>query len=385
MQSLCILGESMARDAPMDHSIAIAGSGIAGLASAIALHENAGHIRIFEQASQFSEVGAGLQLGPNAMRALQAIGCRDEVQAFAYAPPEIHLRDGLSGKLLRRIKLGTTFMQEYGSPYLVAHRADLHAALLRIAATRPKIEIIKNCSVASAVSARDHVAVSLEHGEPQSHRYLLAADGIKSRLRCNMFAGSEALSLSYMAHRCLLDSIPVVSGIAMGCVNLWMTPWGHVVHYPVGAPARLNIVAVTGGEAVKTGFSRAAPALQSLLDTVPVWLQWPVAHVPQLSRWSSGNVCLVGDAAHGTVPFLAQGAAMALEDSAALKRSFNLPKPLEAFEQLRKARVERLDRQSRSMAQLYHAGFPTRLARNVVLKLIPDITMSRQLDWVYRG
>ncbi len=369
----------------MERSIAIAGGGIAGLAVALALQEKADHIRIFEQAPAFSEVGAGLQLGPNAMRALRTIGAHGEVASVASSPPEIHMRDGVSGHLLRRIKLGNAFVDRFGSPYLVAHRADLHSALLGLAEKKSTIEIVNNCEVVKAETIVNGVRVILAHGNDQSHDMILAADGINSRLRRQMFDGSDAQSLPLAAHRSLLAVVPSIHGVAMDCVNLWMTPWGHVVHYPVGRSRRLNIVAVTKGEGVKSAFSRGAPALQSLLHATDQWLQWPVAHVPALPHWSIGNICLIGDAAHGTVPFLAQGAAMALEDAAALKNAIGLPKPFEALEQSRKQRVSRLDRQSRDMTRIYHAGFATRHLRNVALKSAPENVINRQLDWVYDG
>jgi salicylate hydroxylase len=366
------------------NSIAIAGAGIAGLAAAAALAGIGKSVAVYEQTPVFSEVGAGLQLGPNAVRALQAIGCWDEVSAVVSAPPEIHIRNGTTGKLLRRVKLGTSFVDRFGFPYFVAHRADLHGALLRCAAAFPNVVIEKHVRVDTACDTASGVRISSGSGDTIEYDALIAADGINSILRTTIFPNTTAISLPFVAYRSLLSEVPTGQSLAMDCVNLWMMPKGHVVHYPVGPKPMFNIVAATPGPAVEAAFTSASSILRDILALPQNWLEWPLRYVPPLPQWCRGHICLIGDAAHGTVPFLAQGAAMALEDVAALQDLVHNGRPLTALADARQQRVTRLDSQSRAMSKIYHAGLPASLVRDTVLRLGPAALIDSAVDWIYQ-
>jgi 2-polyprenyl-6-methoxyphenol hydroxylase-like FAD-dependent oxidoreductase len=370
-----------------DKSIAIVGAGIAGLASAIALAKSGEQVSVYEQASEFSDIGAGLQLGPNAVRALQKLGCWEACQSTASEPPEIHIRDGVNGKVLRRIKLGNIFAERYGAPYRVAHRAQLHAALLDHAKSLPGVAVFPDHRVLDINNGHDDVYVNFENQTTQRHATLFAADGINSSIRHMLFPNTQARSMQLTAHRSLLPLIPKMDGIDFECVNLWLTQFGHVVHYPVGTPARLNIVAVIKQGSVANSFVRAGGLLQNFLWNVSDWQEWPIRHVPQLTTWSDARTCLIGDAAHGTAPFLAQGAAMALEDAASLATFWPSTKTyaekFRIFERQRKARTEKLDQRSRSMVKSYHAGNLPRFVRNLVLQTAPDNVIEHRLRWLY--
>jgi salicylate hydroxylase len=346
--------------------IQIAGAGIAGLAAAIALARRGAGVTVFERAEQFSPVGAGVQLGPNAVRALVKIGAWDAVEPFTCKPPEINIRDGRNGKLLKRVLLKNTFEARFGMPYRVLHRAGLHEGLLAV--------------------ARANGSISFEMGReflPSSAATVIAADGVNSSLRRSLFPGSEAIALPQTILRTLAP-LPSVTGINLEAVNLWLCHGGHVVHYPVGTNA-LNVVVATNGPAKAEWstppFHQWTEQLLSLLSGFSDYSTWPAHYVAALPTWRKGHVSLIGDAAHGTLPYLAQGAAMALEDAAALEQHG----PDIDLHAIRAKRTLRIDKEARGLARVYHASGPLRMARNLVLSSMSEERFIARLAWIYEG
>jgi salicylate hydroxylase len=346
--------------------IQIAGAGIAGLATAIAIARRGHGVTVVERTERFSPVGAGVQLGPNAVRALVKIGAWGAVEPFTYKPPEINIRDGRNGKLLKRVTLARNFEARFGMPYRVVHRAGLHEALLEV--------------------SRTHGAIDFEMGrafDPSTSQPFIAADGVNSQTRRTLFPGSEAIPLAQTILRAL-GPLPSVNGINLAAVNLWLCPGGHVVHYPVGDNA-LNIVVVadgtTEGNWNAPPFHQWTEQLLALLSCFPEYTTWPALYVPPLPSWRKDNALLIGDAAHGTVPYLAQGAAMALEDAAALAEHG----PDVDLHHLRAKRCARIDRDARGLARIYHASGPLRLARNLALSTMSEDRFIARLGWIYDG
>ncbi len=365
--------------------IIIAGGGIAGLASALALGSR--DVMLLEQAPEFSSVGAGLQLGPNAVRALQNLGAWDAVEPITSSPPEIHMRDGITGKLLKRLNLGKSFETRFGAPYRVAHRADLHRALLEVVRARSNIQLHLGEAVSHVEDRPDGVQIRT-NGKVILGTALIAADGVHSKIRQHIFSGTSPVDSGDVFHRALLK-VPN-SRITKECVNLWLYPQGHVVHYPVGAEQSLNLIAVTPkASTARDHFKHAAPELRELLEAAaPNFTAWPGFYAPSLSSWVRGNTLLVGDAAHATLPYLAQGAAMALEDAATLLRvlqgASNIQNGFQEFQQQRKPRTSRLHRASLAAGKNYHHNGIMRLARNVVLLNLPNAALFAQLNWIYK-
>jgi salicylate hydroxylase len=356
-------------------TIAIIGGGIAGLATAIAVAKSGRAVSIYEKAEKFEPIGAGLQLGPNAVRALMELDAWDAVEPFTYAPPAIHIRDGRSGRLVREIRLGAHFEARFGQPYRVAHRADLHQALLQVAT--------------SASSADIQMGNEIFMEDWRSEGPVIAADGIWSQSRELFFPGSNAIEVSDTIYRSLIPC-PFIGGVDMECVNLWLYPGGHIVHYPVGKDHKLNLVAITQGALPLEHFAAAAPALLDMLRHVHSWTNWPAAYVRPLRSWSaSRHALLIGDAAHGTLPYLAQGAAMALEDAAALGKVLKTETtPESAFAELGKARLSRtkkLHAASLRTGRIYHANGLISNTRNAVLQTIPGDLLLQQMAWIYKG
>ncbi|MCA0432683.1 MAG: FAD-dependent monooxygenase [Proteobacteria bacterium] len=358
----------------------IAGGGIAGLAAALACARH-GEVVLLERDAAFSEFGAGLQLGPNAVRALQAIGAWDAVEPITYSPASILIRDGVSGRLLRHIPLGDAFERQFGAPYRVAHRADLHAALLAAARSNGRIDL-RTGSPAGIVRADGQFCdVSTGSGGVLQTRLLIAADGVGSGIRQGLFPGSPPVDSGLVFHRALLAQMPSLPGVDIDAVTLWLCPDGHVVHYPVRRARAFNIIHVLPARSQPSeAQSRYHAALQGLLNSVSRWTAWTGLHAPPLPSWQRGSAVLIGDAAHGTLPFLAQGAAMALEDAAALRHDpFDLSHLL-----ARQSRVRRLHAATLATGRTYHLTGPSALARNAVIRLMPQALFMSRLAWIYR-
>jgi salicylate hydroxylase len=378
----------------------VAGGGIGGLAAALGLASGGAPVRLFEQAAAFEEVGAGLQMSPNGVRALRALGAWEAVEPACVIPSEIHLRDGRSGSLLQRITLGKTFEQRFGAPYRVCHRADLLSGLLETARANGGIELNTGTRVMNAEDHGASVRLALEGGPWAEGRALVAADGIRSSLR-NVICGEVApIPRGVNLYRGLLPLQKVPPEIEADCVTLWLYPGAHVVHYPVSNWRNFNIVVAVDGTPAEGGWNATAPAaevarsfpracedLASILAAPSTWLRWQGADLPGLPHWSTGKMALLGDAAHATLPFLAQGAVMALEDAVVLSREVAKAELTEAFrnyEQQRKPRTARVQEQSRGMSRIYHAGGPLAFARNMTLNIAtPGFALSR-LEWIYR-
>ena len=423
----------------------IAGGGIAGLAVALSFGGRDG--LVLERSETFSAAGAGLQLGPNAIRALQKLGAWDAVSATTSSPPEIHIRDGVTGKCLKRLALGPSFERRFGAPYCVAHRADVHRALLEVVKSRSNLSLRMAANVTrvdsvdggiiafgqrdlirpvGAPSPRrreegttwrpvpsptklekvdrakpetdevpwvnigdrlvDDAGVMLQVGsEVLRGSQLWATDGVHSAIRQALVPGSAPIDSGARFHRALLAKVPDVKGVALECVNLWMFPGGHVVHYPVGTPKRLNVVAVVP-DAITPAlhFANACTSLRHIVSHLADASIWPGLYVNPLPTWQFGNITLLGDAAHGTLPYLAQGAAMALEDAAAVVGIAAESSFTDAIKQ-RQKRTALLHQKTLAAGQTYHLSGMLGAARNAAIALSPSVFLQNQLGWIYRN
>lgn len=378
----------------------VAGGGIAGLGAALGLGLSGAPVRLFEQASAFEEVGAGLQMSPNGVRALRALGAWEAVEPACVIPSEIHVRDGISGALLQRIRLGKTFEDQFGAPYRVCHRADLLAGLLTAAKANPAIELNTSACVTTSRTDADAAELDFLDGNTVRGRAVIAADGIRSCLRRAIAGEAAPVSQGHVIYRSLIPLRSVPPEIEADCVTLWLCPGGHVVHYPVSNCRNFNIVAAVDGSIPDQGwtspaapaevarhFSEACEELSALLAVSPTWQRWPGADLPELPCWSKGNLALIGDAAHATLPYLAQGAVMALEDAVVLgqemSRTSSPAAAFAAYEARRKPRTSRIQNQSRRQGGIYHAGGMVAVARNAVLRFGGSGVVMRRTRWIY--
>ena len=378
----------------------VAGGGIAGLAASLGLAASGRRVRLFEQASAFEEVGAGLQMSPNAVSALRALGAWDAIEPHCVVPTEIHVRDGVTGSLLQRIRLGKNFENKFGAPYRVAHRADLLAALLSVAKTTRGISLHTTSRVSGARSTEVGAVLQLANGEEPAGAAVIGADGIHSAVRMSALGGAAPQPRGHTLYRALLPFDAVPPAIAADAVTLWLLPGAHAVHYPVSAWRQFNVVLAVEQQWPDAGwsapatpaevgphFDAACDALTELIAKPLTWLKWCGASLDPLPTWQSGNVLVVGDAAHAALPYLAQGAAMALEDAVVLgdclSRSNLVAEALTDFESRRRPRCSRIQAQSLALGQTYHAGGVRRLARNLALRAMTPAGFLNRLHWIY--
>ncbi len=378
----------------------IAGGGIAGLAAGLGLARTGRASSIFEQAPAFETVGAGLQMSPNAVRALQWLGAWDAVEPHCVVPAEIHVRDGLSGALLQRVRLGKPFEKRHGAPYRVAHRADLLGGLLAAARAGAGIELITSMQAVRADNLADGAVLEFADGGRREGAAVIAADGIRSKLRQDIASNGDPVFRGHAIFRGLIDFDAVPPSVVADTVTLWLYPGGHVVHYAVSNWTRFNIVAAIDSawtaagwsepgksDAVRQAFAEAAGPLADLLAVPKSWLKWAGADRAPAAQWTNRRIALAGDAAHASLPYLAQGGAMALEDACVLAKSVaeipGIAAALSRYADLRRERTARVQNESLKLGRLYHAKGPARLLRNLALRTMTGERFQRRNDWIY--
>ena len=379
----------------MDADVLIAGGGIAGLASAIATARAGARVRLLEQASAWGEVGAGLQLGPNAVRVLAGWGLLPALQACAAFPDALRARDSRSGRVLGTLRLGQQALQRYGQPYATLHRADLHGLLLQAAQNHADLQL--NTVVSHWQGHADRVELATPHGQRHAGHLLLACDGVWSRLRQQLLNDGPPQPTGHLAYRGLLRQTDLPAPLRQAGVTAWLGPRHHVVHYPVRGGDSLNVVAVVHGRvsgdaqdwshqasaaALKATLGEVHPDLQAVLDAVgdqpTSWTLWPLHDRPPLRgahEQAQGRVALLGDAAHPMRPYLAQGAAMALEDAWALGLALGdgwrdrVPALLQGWAAQRWPRNAWVQTRSRRNGRVFHLQGPMRWARDLAMGL----------------
>jgi len=370
-----------------DSPFLVVGGGVAGLAVGLGLARIGKASRVLEKAAGFEEVGAGLQLGPNAVHALRWLGAWDAVAPHCVSPAEIHVRDGISGNILQRIPLGADFEKQFGAPYRVAHRADLLNGLLETARSTPAVTLQNDAEVTNVSIAE--TSLSLKSGKRLKGEAIIAADGVHSATRKLLVEPSGKLQIGHMLHRGLAPITSIPATVDIDVVTLWLFPGGHVVHYAVSNWRHFNIVAAVEDPEISlwTAFQGACQPLIDILEQKINWTKWPALDSAPSPIWNKNRTVLIGDAAHASLPYLAQGAAMALEDACVLSLAIqNTAEPESAFRDfsgLRFKRTSAIQKKSRQLARVYHAAGPLRLARNIALKTMPQHSFTRQFSWIY--
>lgn len=392
----------MAKTLP-EGRVLIVGGGIGGLTTGIALGRLGIAATLLERSKFADESGAGIQLGPNAIRALRELGALPGIEAAAFRPEAISLFDALSGARLTTMPLGRVVEDRYGAPYLTLHRADLHASLLAACRGHAAIELREGFDVTAVESGGERVVARTETGEEVTGSSLVAADGVWSSFRQRIAPDASLHYAGATAWRALLPRDRVPPPFDAPMVGLWLGPRTHLVHYPVRGGKDLNVVAVVEGGSAKQGWSRRAdpgdllaaftgwakPA-RALLEGIEGWRCWSLYRLKPLSRWTEGRIALLGDAAHPVLPYLAQGAALAIEDAATLAASLqasggDASLAFPAYEAARRARAHRVMRQSARFGRLYHLSGLAALARNFVLRHRRPEGLLQGFDRVYRN
>jgi 2-polyprenyl-6-methoxyphenol hydroxylase-like FAD-dependent oxidoreductase len=366
--------------------VVIAGAGIGGLSAAISLARHGFAVTVYERVAQLREVGAGIQLGPNAFRMFERLGVQHAMQEIAFEPRAIVLMDSLSGSEICRQRLTGSFQSRFGYPYRVGHRTDVQKVLLQAARSYPdRVELRLGEGVRSFVQTERNVTVTLEGGATAVASALIGADGLWSVVRQAILGDGPPRVSGHIAYRAVLSAPDISPDLLSDNVEVWVGPRHHLVCYKVSGGNSLNIVAIfhssrylegwdTSGDAAElnAGFADACSRVRRLLSFVQTWRMWVLCDRDPMRGWSRGRVTLLGDAAHPTLPYLAQGACMALEDAVSLadriaRQSDNVPAALSEYERVRLERTASVQQTAREMGEIYHADGQAREARNKAL------------------
>jgi len=382
-------------------TIGIIGGGIAGLASAIAFSKVGQDVTLYEKSDEFGEVGAGLQIGPNAVSALKQLGVFDELEPLSVAPQSIRIMDGLTGRQLSVLPLGREFEKTFGQPYRVVHRADLLSALVTKARQCPNVDIQLASPLARLDIDEDAIVCHFTNARQATHPMLVGADGFRSVVRRSVLNDGPPIFTGHSLYRALIPMTQAPDIPNINDVHLWLYPSGHVVHYPVSSGSNLNIVAASEQDwenrdwstpakpaEVNEYFSKACGRLAEILQAPQSWLKWAAAGHPPTQTWSFRNAILIGDAIHPALPYLAQGAAMALEDAvcmASFYKNFHQKKghPIADFADTRVNRTSKIVATSKQQGSIYHMRNPQRLARNAFLRFTSPEMQLKRLSWLY--
>ncbi len=380
--------------------VIVAGGGIGGLAAALALVRQGFPVKVLEQAPVIGEIGAGIQLGPNAFHAFDSLGIGEKARSRAVYTDEMVMHDAVDGALVGRILTGDAFRRRFGNPYAVIHRADVHRSLLEGAEETGKVEFLTSTRVERIEQDEAGVTVFDQHGTAHHGIALIGSDGVKSAVR-EQFVGDPARVTGHVVYRAVIDKKDFPQDLQWNAASIWVGPHCHLVHYPLRGGEQYNVVVtfhsrhqeewgVTEGslEEVQSYFQGICAQARQLIDLPKSWKRWATADREPIGQWSFGRVTLLGDAAHPTTQYLAQGACMALEDAVTLGEALRVNgndflKAFDLYQRSRVARTARIVLSAREMGRIYHAKGVERLVRNDLWK---DRTQERfydAMEWLY--
>lgn len=396
---------------PTSRQTLIVGGGIGGLAAALACSRAGSRVALFERTPVFAEVGAGVQLGPNVMRLLHGWGLQAAMAHVAAFPERLQVRNAVSGAELGVLRLGDVAVARYGAPYVTVHRADLHSVLLAAVQEKPLVELHLNHTVQSFQQQSDQVRLNLCNGlgalSEITGDVLVGADGLWSQVRQQLLDDGAPVATGHLAYRGLVRQSSLPVHLRSQQVTAWLGPRLHVVHYPVRGGEWLNVVAIVHGQMngpaenwdhsanaadLAAHLAGTCAPLQDLVQAMPDWRLWALnfrAPMRNALEQARGRVALLGDAAHPMLPYLAQGAGMAVEDAhelgLALAQAADQHRDMQAL--LARYAVKRWQRNARVQAramrngQIFHATGWLRWGRDASLKILGERLLD--MPWLY--
>ena len=380
--------------------IIVVGGGIGGLAAAYGIAKLGKKVTVLEQAPEFGEVGAGLQVGPNGLRALDALGVLDEVYKLAVFPRRHVFMDALDGKELSGVQFGEAFEKSFGYPYIVIHRSDLHSVLLKACQSLNTITFLTNHKLIDIEEFSDYVELRCENGQVLKGQTVIGADGIRSVVR-KLVSDAKPVASRYVAYRFTVPMSEMTINIDWDEKLTWIGPGIHLVQYPVRHKSVINQVAVFKSKSyneetddwgtideLSEMFVDCCPTIQESLKFVQEGFVSKLHDIDPLEKWSTNRVTLLGDSAHAMLQYLAQGACQALEDAVCLAEKLgsnaDVAKALQEYEQERIPRTSQVQRGARTWGEIKHAEDPaTRLLRDTIMlnRSEDDYTY---LEWLYK-
>jgi len=385
---------------PSTPPVLVAGGGIGGLAAALALARQGFAVKVLEQSAQIGEIGAGIQLGPNAFSAFDALGIGQRARARAVYTERLLMMDAVDESEIASIPVGAAFRERFGNPYAVSHRADVHLSLLEGVQASQRIEVLTSTHVDRL--EQDDSGVTAIDRAGRSHRgaALIGCDGVKSTVR-EQLVGDPVHVSGHVVYRAVVDALSFPADLKWNAPCVWAGPDCHLVHYPLRGGEQYNVVVtfhsrrseewgVTDGsrDEVLLYFDGIAERPRQLLGLPKSWKRWATADREPIARWSFGRVTLLGDAAHPMLQYMAQGACMALEDAVTLGEAVHasggdFAAAFARYERARIARTARVVLLTREMGRIYHAKGVERLVRNDLWKGRAPQRAYDSLEWLY--
>jgi salicylate hydroxylase len=380
--------------------VLVVGGGIGGLAASLALSRRGFRVQVLEQASELGEIGAGIQLGPNAFHAFDALGVGDKARGRSVFTDYMVMHDAIDEYQVGKIPTGEAFRQRFGNPYAVIHRADIHTSLLEGAEETSQIEFHTNTRVTRIEQDDNGITIYDQTGKSFKGSALIAADGLRSVVR-QTYVNDEARVTGHVVYRAVVDKEDFPENLRWNAASIWVGPNCHLVHYPLRGGEQYNVVvtfhsrnkeewSVMEGsqEEVESYFTEVCPKARQLIYLPKQWRRWATADREPIGQWTFGRATLLGDAAHPTTQYMAQGACMALEDAVTLGealrvRDNDFTKAFDLYQHSRISRTARIVLSSREMGRIYHAKGVERLVRNDLWKGRPVERYYDALEWLY--
>ncbi|MDI3510869.1 MAG: 3-hydroxybenzoate 6-monooxygenase [Betaproteobacteria bacterium] len=385
-----------------DLPVLVSGGGIGGLAAALALVRQGFNVQVFEQAPEIGEIGAGIQLGPNAFHAFDALGVGDKARGRAVYTDYMCMHDAIDETLVGRIETGEAFRKRFGNPYAVIHRADIHGSLLEGAVETGRVEFFTNTRIEKIEqdeTTRTVTAID-QNGKRWVGQALIGADGGKSVVRAQ-YVNDPPRVTGHVVYRAVVDKADFPDDLKWNAASLWAGPKCHLVHYPLRGGEQYNVVVtfhsrqqetwgVTDGskEEVESYFQGISPKARQLIELPKSWKRWATADREPIDTWVFGRATILGDAAHPTTQYMAQGACMAMEDAVTLGEALRVTNKdwdaaLALYQKNRVTRTARIVLSGREMGRLYHAAGVERLVRNSLWKGRSQERFYDAMEWLY--
>ncbi len=382
------------------NQIIVVGGGIGGLAAALALVRQGFNVEVLEQAPEIGEIGAGIQLGPNAFHAFDALGVGERARARAVYTDELIMHDALDETLVGRIPTGEAFRKRFGNPYAVIHRVDIHSSLLEGAVETGRISFQTSTRIERVEQDDNGVVAWDQNGKAHRGLALIGADGGKSVVRAQ-YVGDPPRVTGHVVYRAVVDKKDFPTDLQWNAASIWVGPNCHLVHYPLRGGEQYNVVVtfhsrqkeewgVTDGskEEVQSYFTDVCPKARQLIDLPKSWRRWATADREPIDTWTFGRVTLLGDAAHPTTQYMAQGACMALEDAVTLGEALrvnqnDIRKALVQYQNCRATRTARIVLSGREMGRIYHAKGMERKIRNSWWQGRAPERYYDAMEWLY--